>query len=296
MINISGHLRNIRKATGFSDSDNPVIVNCCGKQVFKTKNYQHERPNGRLDYQIIYIYEGSGHFFLNDQWTTLSAGNIILYRPEEPQHYAYYADDKPEIYWIHFTGTDCEHLLKKYAIQNCYIGENNSLKLLFQDIITELQLKKTVFDDIVINDFLKILAIICRSHQQLLTPSENNFSIDRLIIQLNQRYMDDWTVTSMADYCKLSESYFAHTFKNRMQISPMRFLNELRIEKAKELLSSNNMSIATAASLVGFEDPLYFSRVFKKMTGIAPQNFFNITASHNTPEWFKDNPISPCGV
>lgn len=292
MINISGHLRNIRKITGFCDIQNPVIVNCCGKQIFKTKDYTLERANGRVDYQIIYVYEGAGHFLLNNEWTMLSAGNIVLYRPGQPQYYSYNAADKPEIYWIHFTGSDCEQLLSKYDIQNCYIGENLFIKLLFQEIITELQLKKSAYNDIVVNDFLKILAFIYRSHQQLLTPYENNFSIDRLVIQLNQYYMEKWSVATMADYCKMSESYFAHTFKKHMKASPMRFLNELRIEKAKELLFNHTMNVTTVASLVGFDDPLYFSRVFKRITGVTPQNFYNTTTSRNTPEWFIGSDIN----
>ena len=44
-------------------------------------------------------------------------------------------------------------LLKKYDIRNCYIGENQYLKLLFQDIISELQLKKPQYEDIILHDF-----------------------------------------------------------------------------------------------------------------------------------------------
>lgn len=286
MINVSGHLRDKRRIVGFVDTVNPIAVNCCGWQVFNTKDYSQQRGNGRLDYQIIYIYKGVGHYFLNGKWVSLSAGNLLLFRPSEPQIYSYYASEKPTIYWIHFTGTECDALLEKYNIQNCYIGENLVLKTLFQDIITELQLKKVLYEDIVINDFCKMLTVICRSRQQLLMPSENNFSIDRLIVQLNQRYMDKWTVSSMADYCKLSEGYFAHMFKKRMRISPMHFLNELRIEKAKNLIAANTMSISTIASLVGFDDPLYFSRVFKRITGIAPQNFQQNALESNTPEWW----------
>ena len=142
MINISGHLREERKITGYYDQDVPLIVNCCGKQVFQTQDYFCNRKNGRLDYQIIYIHRGSGHFYLNNEWITLSAGNIVLYRPGIPQYYSYYAKEKPEIYWIHFTGNECENILKQYDIKNCYIGERLYFKLLFQDIITELQLKK----------------------------------------------------------------------------------------------------------------------------------------------------------
>ena len=138
MINISGHLREERKITGYYNQDVPLIVNCCGKQVFQTQDYFCNRKNGRLDYQIIYIHRGSGHFYLNNEWITLSAGNIVLYRPGIPQYYSYYAKEKPEIYWIHFTGNECENILKQYDIKNCYIGERLYLKLLFQDIITEL--------------------------------------------------------------------------------------------------------------------------------------------------------------
>ena len=79
MINISGHLREERKITGYCNQDVPLIVNCCGKQVFQTQDYFCNRKNGRLDYQIIYIHRGSGHFYLNNEWITLSAGNIVLY-------------------------------------------------------------------------------------------------------------------------------------------------------------------------------------------------------------------------
>ena len=117
MINISGHLREERKITGYCNQDVPLIVNCCGKQVFQTQDYFCNRKNGRLDYQIIYIHRGSGHFYLNNEWITLSAGNIVLYRPGIPQYYSYYAKEKPEIYWIHFTGNECENILKQYDVE-----------------------------------------------------------------------------------------------------------------------------------------------------------------------------------
>ena len=55
MINISGHYREERKITGYCDNDVPLMVNCCGKQIFQTQDYFCNRKDGRLDYQIIYI-------------------------------------------------------------------------------------------------------------------------------------------------------------------------------------------------------------------------------------------------
>ncbi len=284
MIDVSGHLRDRRKFTGFTDTVHPVLVNCCGWQILRTKDLFLRRAGGRVDYQLIYLCRGAGHFFLRDGWVDLTAGNLVLYRPLEPQIYSFYADEKPEIFWIHFTGKDCDSILEKYEIENCYIGENLSLRVLFQDIITELQLKKYLYEDIVINSFYKMLATICRSRQQLLVPLENNFSIDRLIVQINQHYMDKWTVSSMADYCKLSRGYFAHAFQNQMKVSPMHYLISLRIEKAKDLLAADTLNISAIAPLVGFDDPLYFSRVFKRVVGITPRDFRQSVLESNTPE------------
>lgn len=101
----------------------------------------------------------------------------------------------------------------------------------------------------VLSNFWQILATIARSHQQILSPFGNDFSINRLVIQLNQTYMDDWNVESMAEYCKLSVGYFSHLFKKRIGSSPMKYLTELRIEKAKELIATNSMSLSNIAQM-----------------------------------------------
>ncbi|GAA0822493.1 AraC family transcriptional regulator [Clostridium tertium] len=287
MINISGHLRNQRRIIGYNDNNTPLMVNCCGEQIFKTKDYHQARSNGRLDYQIIYVHKGSGHYLLDNEWKLLSSGNIILFKPLEPQVYSYYAKEQPEIYWIHFTGEKCETLINKFEIKNCYIGENLILKQLFQSIITELQLKKNRYEDIVVSNLYFMLAMISRLSQADLLSIGNDFSIDRLVIQLNQKYMEAWTISSMSDYCKLSEGYFSHKFKKQMGISPMSYLNELRIEKSKELLEEGTMNISTISSIVGFQDSLYFSKVFKKSTGMSPSKFKKYLLESRTPEWYS---------
>ena len=71
-----------------------------------------------------------------------------------------------------------------------------------------------------------------------------------------------------------------------MGMSPMHYLNYQRIEKAKDFLLSNSMTISNISRLVGFDDPLYFSRVFKKYTGASPQAYYQNLGNTNTPDWF----------
>ena len=71
-------------------------------------------------------------------------------------------------------------------------------------------------------------------------------------------------------------------------LPPMHYLNDLRIEKAKELISTNTMKLSDVASMVGFSDSLYFSRVFKKTTGIPPKEYQQSLLTANTPNWWPD--------
>lgn len=284
MINISGHLRNIRRAIGFEDTEHPLAVNCCGYQKFMTRDFSQQRTIGRLDYQIIYIFKGCGHFLLKDQWTTLASGHILLFRPGEPQIYSYFAADEPEIYWIHFTGTACEKLIEEYQLRSGFIGENLSLKLLFQEIILELQLKKTKYETMVLFDLMKIFALISRTYTDQDSGLENDFSIGRLVMALHRNYADNWTLDTMAEYCGLSQSHFSHAFKKRMGVSPIQFLCDIRIEKAEELLASGSLSVSAIAKLVGFEDALYFSKFFRKRVGVSPREFLRNSLEENSPD------------
>ena len=72
-------------ATYEEDADLPLYVSCCGYQNFITKDFSIQRPTGRLDYQILYIHKGCGHFFIDGEWQAMPAGSIVVYLPSEPR-------------------------------------------------------------------------------------------------------------------------------------------------------------------------------------------------------------------
>lgn len=213
----------------------------------------------------------------------LDAGSLIFYRPHEAQIYAYYAKEHPEVYWIHFTGFDCEKLMERFSFTTASTGENLHFKSLFQDIILELQLQKPFFEDVINSNFVKLLSLINRAVILNDTATENHFAIDRLIIALNQHYTRSWTISDMADFCNLSNDYFSHIFKEVTHITPLNFLTKLRIEKSKELLLAEGLSISDVAFLVGYSDPLYFSRVFKKSVNVSPKEYRGQVLALQTP-------------
>lgn len=271
MIDVSSHLHINDDDNGYVDNDQPLVINCCGYEKYITQNFSVNRPLGRLDYQLIYIYEGYGTYFINGQDQRFGAGTLLLFKPYEPQIYHYNYKDYPFVYWVHFTGTDVENLLKKYNINSFYLGVNKQIKIFFENITTELTLKKINFQQMINAYFTELILLINRIEQEDNLSVKPCSVIESLILELNENYKRQWTASEMASYCMLSSGYFSHLFKESTGYAPLRFLTNLRLYKAKDYLVHTDMSIDSISTSIGYDNPLYFSRLFKNFTGCSPK-------------------------
>ena len=130
------------------DTSKSLVVTSCGYyRVHSRPVVSTERPTGRRDYQLLYIAKGKGHFYfdgLQGKETIITEGNMILFRPGEIQFYYYYAPEKTEVYWVHFTGRMVEGILDNYEIPNnknvFYTGNSPDYAWLYRQIIQELKL------------------------------------------------------------------------------------------------------------------------------------------------------------
>lgn len=83
----------------------------------------------------------------------------------------------------------------------------------------------------------------------------------------------DFSVKDVADYGGISETHLRRIFKQNFNISPIKYINCLKLDKAKNMLQSSNYTINEIALSVGFDDPYYFSRLFKHETGLSPSEY-----------------------
>ena len=105
------------------------------------------------------------------------------------------------------------------------------------------------------------------------TTSKNKDVIAKAISIIAQSYAEDITLDYVAQQVHLNSAYFSTLFKKETGHSFKEYLNMTRIEESKRLLTTSNYSIVDIAIAVGFEDQSYFSKVFKKYTGITPKQF-----------------------
>ena len=105
------------------------------------------------------------------------------------------------------------------------------------------------------------------------TPSKNNEIIKKAIGYIYEHFNTPLTLEETAASVHLHPSYFSSLFKQSTGSSFKEYLNMVRIEESKRLLSNTDYSIIDVAVAVGFEDQSYFSKVFKKYTGLTPKQY-----------------------
>lgn len=259
-----------------NDSSQPLIVESCGNYRLRSLPFMNTvRPLGRKDYQLLYI--ASGKIFCNSsgEKSEIPAGHMILYRPGVPQSYIYYKEDQPDVYWVHFTGSDVEALLAQYGIpENAFLlhtGTASEYPQTFLRIIHELQVRRPGFEPFIALLLQEIFAFIHRSIQE--APYANRRTqkeVEHALHFFNENYYKPIQIKDYAAARHMSTCWFIRIFQQYTGMSPMQYIISIRIAKAQSLLESTDYNINEISAIVGYENPLYFSRIFKKVTGKAP--------------------------
>jgi AraC-like DNA-binding protein len=104
----------------------------------------------------------------------------------------------------------------------------------------------------------------------LRTPDVSDDVYVKILAYLHEHIAEDCTVASVADALSYSDSYVRHVFRAKSGTSIGRYLIDLRMTRARELIETTNLSVAGVAAASGFDDPNYFSSAFKKHFGCSP--------------------------
>ena len=162
----SGYLHN--SLLDFKDKSKPLVVGSCGTyRLIHQPKLPTYRPRGRIDYQLLYIAAGKGHFFLNGKEEIIEAGHMILYKPREMQRYVYYGTDQTEVYWVHFTGNNVKNILREYHLfesgQIIQTGNSTEYHQIFRKMIQELQLTRPHYEEYLSLLLREMFLLISRS-------------------------------------------------------------------------------------------------------------------------------------
>ena len=275
MYSITGYLT---EDIDIVDEEHPLVVTSCGiYRLMHRKFARTTRPLGRKDYQLLYVTSGKAYFYFDGEEIEVPAGHIALYRPGQVQYYEYFLEDQHEICWIHFTGWEAGHLLDQIGFDQANVvscSNNVNCIDIFKYIIQELQLKRPCYEELLVLYFRQLLTNVQRSHLENLSAKYNHATeIEKIVHYFNESYAQDICIEDYAANRHMSVCWLIRIFKRYMGVTPLQYIASVRINKAKELLEGTDYSIQEIGNIVGYSNPLYFSRIFKKLVGCSPSRY-----------------------
>lgn len=239
--------------------------------------YYFNYKKGRIlaEFQLIYITKGQGVFECDEGNTILKTGSLIIVRNEQWHRY------RPNLRsgWIEnyigFKGELAAHFLEINKVLhganviNCGIHEE--LIDTYYKIFTLVQEEKPGFQQIASGLIIKMIGyIVAFQKQKQFTGKSIETAIERAKFYIRQNVDKNLDMEVLADDLNLGYSYFRKTFKTYTGLSPHQYYLDLKIMRAKELILTSNLSIKEIAYHLNFESIHYFSRFFKKKTGMTP--------------------------
>ncbi len=259
------------------DPSRLICANNAGHYYITTPYYPIIRPNGRNDYQIIYVKSGRVKLTEGKREKMVESGNIIFFKPQEPQYYTYQADRPCEVFWVHFYGTLVDEAVKNLRLDDfrtLFVGSNYKITKYIEAILVELITNKFGKSYTSAGNVLLLLTEIANTKSDVKTENNNldHNKFREVLLQMHN-LKSTFSLREFAAISKMSASRFSHSFKETFGQSPYSYYLNIRLNYAKTLLLDTTFSISEIAAQLGYIDSFYFSRLFKKHVGVPPLKF-----------------------
>lgn len=257
-----------RDITNF-ESDRPLALHSCGIQNPRQDSLIL-RPEGRLDWHIIFVIEGECMAEYGGRDTLLSKKYFVIYPPHARQKYSYSGEKPTRAFWLHFGGTEVRHIMEDCGLGGGVYHSQSSaeLRALFPPMIREYRTKQPLWE-------LRGAGLLAQLLSELARSISNDRRMDDFVAALVEHIHDDCAsdidISNLAAQAGFSRSHFDYLFRTQVGTSPHRYLLEVRLKEASWLLRHTDLPVAAVALQVGFPDPFYFSRLYKKHYGISPK-------------------------
>lgn len=232
----------------------------------------HER-----NYLMIYQHIGSSTVTLKETVYHLTAGSVFIYPPHSFLDIEYGNDAVNERYYIFFNGTIIDSLLNDLSINKPHlkIGLCNEFIDATNFLITELRKPHYGNKTLKAITLLNLFAVISKTytkHDDIISSSYDVIA-PALIFMHDNIKSKILSPDEYANICLVSRTTFAKHFKIHTQQTPTQYFTNLKISNIKLILIETNKTVSEVSYEFGFDDPLYFSRIFKSYTGFSPLTF-----------------------
>lgn len=247
--------------------------------------YYFDIEKGRIlnEYQLLYITEGEGIFnSAHAKDIPLKAGDLFLLFPGEWHTYHPTGKNGWKSYWIGFKGKNVDDRVKAGFLSVdkpiYHVGFSADIIRLYEEAYKRAQ-EETPYSQQILAGIVNHLVGLMYALERSMELSKDHTRVDMINLarlRIRESLEADLTIQQIAEDLGVSYSNFRKLFKEFTGISPALYQQDLRLQRAKELLATTTLSIKEIAYRLRFESPDYFSSKFKIKTGKKPSEFRNM--------------------
>lgn len=230
--------------------------------------------------KIYFITEGEGRMMINGQTLAPKPGQLVFAPAGLTQFYSVTDPDNTySMYWCHFTSNlSFIPLFSLFQLPYCLDASSpDRIVSAFERLVNAYQQERGPARSIRIQAALLDVAadFIEQAVQAVpgVQPPRSEHKLSSVIQYIDDHLAQDLTVTELSEVVHHHPNYFIRFFKNHLGMTPMAFVYERRLEKAKQLLVASELTIGEIAHATGFHDIFHFSKAFKHKIGVAPSEF-----------------------
>ncbi|MDQ3398337.1 MAG: arabinose operon transcriptional regulator AraC [Deinococcota bacterium] len=244
-------------------------------------DYHVWRPRGTNDWLLVLTVDGQGLFSYPEGGLIVEPGDLVLLRPGTAHDYGTGASLKRwELLWSHFHPRSHWHawlgwpeiapgLMRLRSSDKRVASQITEALAEAHRLATGARPRREMF---ALNALERLLLWV-----ELVNPSADHKPLDsrvqRAMDYLCERMAEKLTFNDVARAVHLSPSRLAHLFREQAGLTPQQFLERERLERAKQLLELTPHTVQAIAWQVGYENPFYFTRRFKKHMGLSPRQY-----------------------
>lgn len=262
----------------------PITRDLCVTHIgsfVAAKGHYVQRSRGAPQHILIACTAGRGECDISGQKWSVGPGDLVFLPPR--RRHVYTADPSAPwtILWAHFRGTRAEDYLTALGVTSTNpkvsVDDTSALTDAFED--TFRHTRHGFSEPAMVGmatAFARLLGL-ARVHHH--TPTTRPRETERRLLQVLAGVREDlahpWTLDEMAREAALSAPHFSELCRRQTGLPPLSLLIRLRLQRAMQLLQQGDHNVAQAGRAVGYEDPFYFSRLFRKHMGVTPKSCRN---------------------
>jgi len=245
----------------------------------RAAGHLRDRSEGIEQSVFIYCVKGSGWCELAGERHVIHAGEVLIIPPQTPHAYGADAKNPWTIHWFHAQGNLLTSFLAELNVSSerpvVFLGDDVQVLAVFEEILDVLEHGYTPQQMLhAAHALAHLLAVMIRHrHENWRAQPDSRQKITRTLTYMKQHLSQSLQLDTLAGLANLSRSRYAGLFKEQTGFAPIDYFNRLRMHRACQWLDTTDWSVKAIASRLGYDDPLYFSRVFRSVTEQSPMEY-----------------------